>query len=62
MLALSVLALSVLALSVLALSVLIITLMVTETIEYYVSNNSSVYLLIIDASKAFDRLCHEALF
>ena len=35
--------------------------MVTEIIEYYVSNNSSVYLLI-DASKAFDRLRHKALF
>ena len=36
--------------------------MVTEAIEYYVSNNSSVYLLLINASKAFDRLRHEALF
>ena len=30
--------------------------------EYYVSNNSSVYVLLIDASKAFDRLCHSKLF
>ena len=36
--------------------------MVIETIEYYVSCNSSVYLLLIDASKAFDRLCHHKLF
>ena len=33
-----------------------------ETVEYYVSNNSSVYVLLIDASKAFDRLCHSKLF
>ena len=36
--------------------------MVTETIEYYVNNNASVYLLLIGASKAFDRLRQEALF
>ena len=33
-----------------------------ETVEYYASNNSSVYVLLIDASKAFDRLCHSKLF
>ena len=33
-----------------------------ETVDYYVSNNSSVYVLLIDASKAFDRLCHSKLF
>ena len=33
-----------------------------ETVEYYVSNNSTVYALLIDASKAFDRLCHSKLF
>ena len=26
------------------------------------SNNSTVYVLLIDASKAFDRLCHSKLF
>ena len=34
----------------------------TETIEYYVSKNSAVYVLLIDASKAFDRVCHIKLF
>ena len=29
-----------------------------ETVEYYLSNNSSVYVPLIDASKAFDILCH----
>ncbi len=33
-----------------------------ETVQYYVSNNSSVYVLLIDASKAFDRVCHATLF
>ena len=36
--------------------------MVIETIEYYVSCNSSVDILLNDASKAFDRLCHHKLF
>ena len=36
--------------------------LLVETVEYYVSNNSSVYVLLIDASKAFDRLCHSKLF
>ena len=36
--------------------------MVTDTIEYYVSNNSSLYPLLIDAVKVFYRLRHEALF
>ena len=36
--------------------------MLTETIEYYVSNDSPVYVLFIDASKAFDRVCHSTLF
>ena len=33
-----------------------------ETDEYYVSNNYTVYNLLIDASKAFDILCHSKLF
>ena len=34
----------------------------TLLVEYYVSNNSTVYVSLIDASKAFDRLCHSKLF
>ena len=33
-----------------------------ETVEYYASNNSTIYVLLIDASKAFDKLCHSKLF
>ena len=29
--------------------------LLVETVEYYVSNNSSVYVILIDASKEFDR-------
>ena len=38
--------------------------LLVETLEYYVyvSNNSTVYVILIDASKAFDRLCHSKLF
>ena len=36
--------------------------LLVETVEYYVSNNSSVYFLLIDTPKAFDRLCHSKLF
>ena len=42
-------------------SIMCNTLLV-ETVEHYVSDNSSVYVLLIDASKAFDRLCHSKLF
>ena len=34
----------------------------TETIEYYVSRKTQVYVLLIDASKAFDRVSHIKLF
>ena len=34
----------------------------TETIEYYVSRKTPVYVLLIDASKAFDRVSHIKLF
>ena len=34
----------------------------TETIEYYVSRQIPVYVLLIDASKAFDRVSHIKLF
>ena len=30
--------------------------LLVETVEYYVSNNSSVYVLLIDASKTIDGL------
>ena len=43
-------------------STIMCSTLLVETLEYYVSNNSSVYVLLIDASKAFDRLCHSKLF
>ena len=43
-------------------STIMCSTLLVETVEYYVSNNSSVYVLLIDASKAFDRLCHSNLF
>ena len=43
-------------------STIMCSTLLVETVEYYVSNNSSVYVLLIDASKAFDRLCHSKLF
>ena len=33
-----------------------------ETIEYYVSRTTPVYVLLIDASRAFDRVSHIKLF
>ena len=32
-----------------------------EVLHYYTNINSSVYVLYLDASKAFDRLCHAKL-
>ena len=32
------------------------TSLLIETIEYYTSNNSNRYVLLLDASKAFDKL------
>ena len=43
-------------------STVMCTTMLSETIEYYVSNNSHAFVLYIDASKAFDRVCHSKLF
>ena len=37
------------------------TTALTETIEYYVNNGSSVFVLLSDASKAFDRVSHSTL-
>ena len=42
-------------------STIMCSTLLVETIEYYVYNNSYVYVLLIDASKAFDRLCHSKL-
>ena len=34
----------------------------TKTIQYYVSNKTPVYVLLIDSAKAFDRVSHIKLF
>ena len=36
--------------------------MVTETINYYLNGNSTVYALFLEASKAFDKVNHTKLF
>ena len=38
------------------------TAVLQQTIEYYTNGNSNVYLLFLDASKAFDRVKHSKLF
>ena len=43
-------------------STVMCTTMLLETIEYYVSNGSAAFVLYLDASKAFDRVCHSKLF
>ena len=43
-------------------STIMCSTLLVETVEYYVSNNSSVYVLLIDTSKAFDILCPSKLF
>ena len=35
---------------------------ISETIQYYKNNSSNVYILFLDASKAFDRVKHTKLF
>ena len=43
-------------------STIMCSTLLAETVEYYVSNNSTVYVLLIDVSKAFDILWHSKLF
>ena len=43
-------------------STVICTSLMLETIDYYVENNTDCYLLLLDASKAFDRVEHVKLF
>ena len=38
------------------------TLALKEVTKYYLRNRSDVFIGMLDASKAFDRLCHEKLF
>ena len=38
------------------------TSLLIETIEYYTCNNSNCYLLLLETSKAFDRLKYMRLF
>ena len=35
---------------------------VSEFIEYFKSRSTSVYVVFLDASKAFDKICHWTLF
>ena len=44
------------------LSVSIATAVVTETIDYYLSNDGTVFCVALDASKAFDRVSYIKLF
>ena len=43
-------------------STVICTSLMLETIDYYVENNTDCYLLLLDASKAFDRVEYVKLF
>ena len=38
------------------------TQLLKETVAYYTSNNNSVYCVMLDASKAFDRVSYAKLF
>ena len=43
-------------------STIICTQFLIETIEYYNSNNTDCFMLLLDASKAFDRIEYSTLF
>ena len=43
-------------------STVVCTSLLKETIEYYNENNTYCYLLLLDASKAFDRVEYMKLF
>ena len=43
-------------------STIICTQLLIETIEYYNSNNTDCFMLLLDASKAFDRIEYVRLF
>ena len=43
-------------------STVICTALLIETIEYYIENGSDCYLLLLDASKVFDRVEYVKLF
>ena len=42
-------------------STIMCTTLLVVTVKYYVSNNSSVYVLLTNASKAIDRLFHSKI-
>ena len=43
-------------------SITLCTFLVSESIQYYINNGSHVYTLLMDASKAFDRVRYSKLF
>ena len=43
-------------------STIICTQLLIETIKYYNSNNTDCFVLLLDASKAFDRIAYSTLF
>ena len=43
-------------------STVLCSFLVSESLQYYVNNSSTVYTLFLDASKAFDRINHITLF
>ena len=43
-------------------STIMCSILFAETVEYYLSNNFTVYVPLIDASIAFGRMCYSKLF